>query len=103
MKHLALVVIGSCVCSIAFADFFDAHKNIFKNQQLCSDGPTDMSKADLQFKVMLATLEKDDTLERKSTISVEKYSAYSTVLKNELNGLECSIISHDDCYSAYCE
>lgn len=103
MKALWILTVGLLFSMTAFADFIDYHNQLFRNQNLCDKGLSEQVRAEIEFKTMFATLVKDDEAGQSSIIEVADYLAYSTRLKNTMTGRECSILVHEDCYSAYCE
>ncbi len=103
MKYSIGFAIGLVFSVPAFADFFDYHETLFRNQSLCDDRMADQVHAERNFRRMFEILRQDDVQGRRSKIEVEDYLAYSTRLKDKTTGSECSIIVHEDCYSAYCK
>lgn len=103
MKALLILLTSALFSFTASADFIDDHNQLFRNQNLCDKSAPDQVQAEKDFKKMFAILEKDDQMEQTSIIEVADYGAYTTRLINTVTGQQCSIILHEDCYSAYCE
>lgn len=103
MKTLMTLVFSMLFTLPAFADFIDYHQQLFNNYNLCDSKLSDQVSAEAQFKKMFNILLNDDQQEQESSIEVLDYSAYTTRLKNTETNAECSILLHDDCYSAYCD
>lgn len=102
MKSHLVLFVGLLLAQPVLADFIDQHDRLFRNQNLCDSSLVDQVNAEQDFKKMFATLKNDDEQERPSIIEVMDFGAYTTILKNKTSGVECAIILHDDCYSAYC-
>ncbi|MBY0385617.1 hypothetical protein K2X05_10720 [bacterium] len=103
MKALLILMTSTLFSFSASANFIDEHNTLFRNQNLCDKSYADQVQAESDFKKMFATLVKDDEAGKTSVIEVADYGAYTTRLINTATGQQCSIILHEDCYSAYCE
>lgn len=103
MRHVFLICMLVSVSIVARADFFSFYDSLFQNQEICDENFDDQGRDGRLFQEMFIQLQLDEAQNQESDIEVTEDSMYTATLQSKSGGYQCTIILHDDCYSAFCE
>ncbi len=100
MKNTLVALVGFCLCSSTFAyDLIEESDLFFDAYTQCGGSVEDADT----FKTMLNRMKFNYDVGAQSDVEVVNYSAYGLELENVATKKFCSIIVHEDCFSAYCD